>query len=402
MDIGNSETRALVELGPFKGVQRETKYLNLSNAYARIFRLPKNFAELDYTPDDSIVFKADATIGTENMSDKLWTHGVYAEREHASKLSRPTASLDKFNSRYTALGIITTIYYAAKHIKEKGNIDLPLDVVINSIEWDLTLLLPPEQAQRQTHLKEDIKGIKEVTFMLPEMTVEININRVTIQQEGYTAYYGALFDRRTKQPYTTFKSKFPERTLILDIGAGTSDFMIVQGGKAIENSKKTVNLGGNNVVAQAHKIYGSEEDLRIPESQFENAVKTGFVQSGSKDIDVVGFINEAKFNVAETLIKEIRGYLTSTQIEPTSIQNMLVVGGASLEPENEDIDVLGNILVDEFKKFAPDIDLIDINAPSEDFVFGKDDLVTPRTVNLIGAGILTDIRDLKEASLAKG
>lgn len=396
LDIGNSETRALVEVGPFKGVQRETSYLNLSNAFARIYRVPKNLNTDDYTPDNSIIFTTDAQIGTDALSDKPYAHGLYAEREHTSKLARATANLDKFNSKYTALSIVTSIYHAAKEIKAKAKLEHELDAIIDSIEWDLTLLLPPEQAQRQTQLKEDIMAIKQVNFIAPDFVANINITRVTIQQEGYTAYYGALLDRRTKQPYAIFKDKFPETTLILDIGAGTSDFMVVQGGKAIEVSKKTVNIGGNNIVAQAHKIYSSEEDLRIAEQQFEEAVRTGVVQSGTRDIDVAEYINEAKFNISETLIKEIRGYLTSTQIEPTSLHNMLVVGGASLSPDNPAIDVLGHILVEEFKKFAPDIELIDLNAPSEDFINGKDELVTPRTVNLIGAGILTDIRDLKE------
>lgn len=399
LDIGNSGTKALLEVGPFKGVVREfTDYFEVSNQFAQMYRAPRNLNTNDYTKDNSVIFQTEGVrMGSIELSNRIWANGLYAEREQTRNLSKPTASLDKFNSEFTALSVIVAIYKAALILSERIDNKVPIEMLISSIEWDLTILLPPEQAIRQKTFKEDIQNIKNVKFFLPDMETKMNIKRVTIQQEGYTAFFGVMYDRKTKKPFTRYKDKLKKRILIIDIGGGTTDLMLVQDGKAIEISKKTVNIGGNNVVAQAHAIYSQEEDIRIIRDAFEEAVQTGKVYSGTKEIDVVDYINEAKFLVAQNLINEIREYLNATQIEPTTIQNMLVVGGGSMRPENEAIDIIGEVLIQEFKKYAPDIELIHVYPDSEDEILVEvDEFITPRTVNLIGASILTDIRDLTE------
>lgn len=402
IDVGNSSNRMLLSVGDFKGMERETKFVEFSNKFATTNRVPKRINSETYNTENTVMFKVPNTkIGTAVIDNDVIMHGLYPEREYSSTNMKPSSSLDKFNNKHTIYSIVTAMYKATQSIADTQSVSIDFKALMETIIWDITVLLPPDQADKQLTFREDIKNLKEVSFVYPDVNVNLNINSVNIQQEGYTAFFGAFFNRKTKMLKAKYKHIIQAgvKTLILDIGAGTTDFMIIEGGRAIDSSKLTINKGGNNIKALAAKMYVGEEDLRVDKDAFDEAVITGVIHSGLREIDVVDYVNDAKYKIGQELIKEIQEYLVTINFEPSSIHNILIVGGGSMRGDNPAIEPISKKMINEFKTFAPDMNLIDLNDLEKDDDY--DELNTPRTVNLIGAGILTDIRDFKAIEAKK-
>lgn len=408
IDFGNSETRAMVQYGQFTNVNRPSKLLTISNKFVQTNRQEGDLNETSYpsnnTEDsnkESFIFKLDhkLSIGTRHVQQNtLIINGEFAEKNYATLNFGPQGKKAKYNNTHTVYSTITAIYKAAKAIAPE--LELTVSDILTNFVWDLTVLLPPQQVQNREaidKLKEDLKAISGVEIVYPTNTdADIKISNVTVQQEGYTAFYGTIFDRRTKRPYPGLANVLQSRSLVLDIGAGTTDVMVVDAGRAISSSEKTINIGGNDVLGKTIKFSG--KDNRSSEV-FEDAVSTGYIMSSNKKVSVVEAVNQAKIEVSQILVhKLINDYFNETDIDLETIQYLIVVGGGTLDAENPDIENLSQSIIEELRDSAENIELITANEKTyiSDELMQKDSLVTPRTVNVIGASILTDIRDLQQ------
>lgn len=404
IDYGNSETRAIVEYGAFDGVNRKSHLLMMSNKFAITNRLEGDLNETSYPSNnedyhkETLVFNLNKPlkIGSKRVKKGQVIHGEFAEKNYPVLNFGPKGKKPKYDNGHTVLTTVTAIFKAAQKIAPELN--LTTSEVLSNFVWDLTVLLPPQQMQdtaKIEQLKTDLKDISDVDIVYPANTqCNITIVSVTAQKEGYTAFFGTVFDRRTKRPYKGLNNILKSRALVLDIGAGTTDVMIIDSGRAISSSEKTINIGGNDVLAKTKKYSGYDRN----ESVFEKAVTTGKIKSSGTEIDVVSAVNEAKNEVGQMLANALTStYMDETGIDLESVEYLIVVGGGSLDAENDEIENISDTVVEELKDYAENIQLVTANTDKyEDDIMPNDKLVSPRTVNVIGASILTDIRDLQQ------
>lgn len=404
LDLGNSETRVIVETGKFQGKFRDTHMFELDNRLSTPFRLLKiNMDDDKYTQNNSLVFEVkDTVLSGKEINQKVVT-GLLAEYEHGMTFSSPDVSIPKYRNHHTLFNTIQALFRTLEYVKDITKTNMSLEEISKNISFDLTVLLPPEQAeQSDNNLVSDLKNIKPVHFYLPNTVIDFNISSVNIQQEGYTAFYGVFLDRRTKEPRTALAKAIMKRILLIDVGEGTTDLMLIDHMKALETTKRTFNIGGSNVKSFARYIVSKETGNTYNSSNFIDAMMTGKLEVGNTIMDISDYVNEAKYNVAYKLVEEIKEYLLATQITPSSINYVLVVGGGTMESENKNIQPLGNFIAEHFKNLTPETDFIDVNTIDTTLtLYGKDELFSARNVNILGASILTDVRDLKKVESEK-
>ncbi len=396
IDLGNSQTRALIGIGAFNGKQRKSHLITLDNRVSTPFRVIKTKSDDDkYDTENSLMFNVKDQVFAGQTINQLVVSGLMAKNEYEMTYTSPDVSQPKYRNKSTLFNIIQVLYRSLEFLKENCLQDVTYESLVDNCQFSLTLLLPPEQAEQQENLENDLKNLRPVEFLLPSMTLKFNISSVNIQQEGYTAFYGTFIDRRTKEPRVSLMSEIMKRNLIIDVGDGTTDIMLVDQMKALESSKRTINIGGSNVRSFTRLITSKETGKSFEPSAFIDALQTGVLGVGNSSMDITQYINEAKYNVAYKIVSEIKEYLLATQIVPSSINNVLVVGGGTMQADNPVIETLGHYIHEHFKSLTPETDYIDINSIDTNItLYGADELFSARNVNVIGAGILTDLRDL--------
>lgn len=396
LDLGNSGTRVLVETGDFKGKVRDTKFFEMDNRLSEIIRFNgSRYDSRNFNDTNSVVFKvAGATLNGQPVNQMV-AAGDIARKEFSMTYSAPDVLMPKYNNTSTMFNTIRALFRVLRYLKTfEGNEELDYSSLAVKYHFNLTILLPPEQADNQKTLVEDLKNMPSLEFLLPEAEIKFNIDDVSIQQEGYTAFFGALFDRRTKEPRAKFANEISKRILVVDVGEGTTDLMLVDGGVALESSKRTLNMGGANVISQARLSYSKDTNTDYARELFLPAVLTGKLTVGNQQIDVVDYINESKFMISFQLVNNIKDYLMASNIPVETISHLLIVGGGTLKAENPEIETFGKYIGDNFKKIAPSTNIIDVNEiDTNSDMFGEDPIFNARTVNVIGASILTDVRD---------
>ena len=398
LDLGNSQTRALVSTGEIDTESRKSHILQLDNRFSNPFRLISSRLDPEkYDTDNSLMFEVKDTPLNGHLISQKVVYGLLAEYEYGMTYSSPDVSIPKYRNTATVFNTINALYRTLEWIKKENNSILSISDLAQGVEFSLTVLLPPEQAVQQKNLIEDLKNITPVHFDMTDETIQFNVNNVTIQQEGYTAFYGTFIDRRTRKPRASLANAIIKKILLIDIGQGTTDIMIIDNMKAIESSKRTFPIGGSNVHSATRAIVSKETGLSFDTKEFVSACNTGLLDVGNTQKEISEYVNESKFNVAYKIVSEIKEYLLANQINPTSLKYVLVVGGGTMESENKDIKSLGSFIHNHFQDLTPETDLIDINTvETATLMMGKDEMFSARTVNLLGAGILTDIRELKK------
>ena len=319
---------------------------------------------------------------------------------------KPTAMTKKYDSSYTVLTIITAIKQSAIWMKDyfgKKGKNFSVQQLINEVAWELTILLPPSQEKAGgLVLQETLVGQIPVKFELPKADARINITKVTIRAEGMMAYTGVLLSKTRRQPRPNKIFMQKAKVMVLDIGAGTTDLIVIDQGKAIERSKYTIDLGGNNITQTLRTTVQTNLEIRLSAQVFEQGVITGKVKQGLKEHDVTDELIGAKRSVAAKISKEVKDYLESSGIEANSIEYILVVGGGSIPSENDKVKPISDYLLDSIKRFAPQVGLVDIsdiitkpNSVAFENVADAD-FVSSRELNISGAGTVTDLLEIKQ------
>ncbi|EAO56520.1 Hypothetical protein RBTH_07086 [Bacillus thuringiensis serovar israelensis ATCC 35646] len=216
------------------------------------------------------------------------------------------------------------------------------------------------------------------------------------------AYTGVLLSKTRRQPRPNKIFMQKAKVMVLDIGAGTTDLIVIDQGKAIERSKYTIDLGGNNITQTLRTTVQTNLEIRLSAQVFEQGVITGKVKQGLKEHDVTDELIGAKRSVAAKISKEVKDYLESSGIEANSIEYILVVGGGSIPSENDKVKPISDYLLDSIKRFAPQVGLVDIsdiitkpNSVAFENVADAD-FVSSRELNISGAGTVTDLLEIKQ------
>lgn len=374
IDMGNSETRVLVQSGIGRSGLIKQQLTTVSNIFSQIspdYEVPENYSE-----EDTVVFKT--------ADGEFYANGLLVEREFSMSALRPTALDPKPTSKVTMLTIQRAFLEGYRLLSNMYRCSLKsLDVT-----WNVTFLLPPNDiATGAKTLYGRIMELEEINFTLPNFSTKLKINSVKAYPEGFAAYIGTVM-RRGRIISDTHKHLLTSKTLVVDIGAGTTDFFVIEGMETIDSTRLTLPYGGNNIIARVKQALLSK-NIQLPNKEIEKGVIEGKIKDGRNVINLAKSLAIFKTEVANTLIDGLTSYLEGNGYPVRSIENLLVVGGGSLASQVEGVESLSTYLVDRLKDFAPNIELVTFQDNVDED--GNQEVETnPRLLNVLGAGVLAE------------
>lgn len=342
VDFGNSETRMTLL------VNNKAITSFLSNKFAVLssgYNVP-----IEYNNDKSNVLC---------VNGSYYANGALADREFAGQLIRPSSMQTKTEQLVTEISLNLVI------IKAIYQLASGYGVPVSDIEptFSISVLLPP--MEHDTHInkmKELVQSVKYINSYLPaEFSCPVNIDSVQVLPEGVAAFFGvyyteldgALVEVQDNLVFST------GNVLILDIGAGTTDVVMIRDTELVLDSKDTFNLGGNTVEAQLKKSI--RQKFGYTPSDVSSIVETGELLDGSIVHDVSDLVTSAKDMYSKMLMTHIRSYLERMMISMREVKGILVSGGGSLSSVKDDKIVspaMSEVLINYFKELSPNISLM--------------------------------------------
>lgn len=378
VDLGNSETRVKTMYGKTSKGMPRGKLSYLDNRYSTI---PENKIQPfmdggNYNEENSSIFEVENGL--------YYCNGDICNIELMLTSFRPTALEKKYESQVSKLTLINALKQGIVDVANFSNCDV--DIV--DVDWELYLLLPPEDIDLGAKkLAEMAMSIKHIDFILPNLHKDIRIKKVSVNPEGMCAFFGVIFKNKgIIRPEYRYLIEPNESTVIFDIGAGTTDILLVKGNKVVQSSRFTKEVGGNNIHRLVQRSLRNE-GISLPDEIVREGVNTGFVKSGSRIVDISKEIADAKQAVSMQLVDAVQEFFESSMINIRTISNILVCGGGAELSENEKIQPISNYIVNYMRRLSPDIRLV--NLPKV-MVADKEETISPRLLNVIGAGILAE------------
>ena len=373
IDLGNSSTRVTTQFGNTQKGNPRTKTIEVSNAFAQMSE--KQFeqykAEGVYTEENSRVF---VTSGGD-----IYCNGELCDMEFEKERERPTAMVAKFESLITKWSVMNAFGLGYTAIAEFAN----TDIASIDVDWEVTVLLPPDDVERGSKVMIDlIKGIDKIDFKMPEIAKKIKVNIVKVFPEGFAAFIAVVFEGVNKLRESYKYLVDPHATvLISDIGAGTTDFLLIKGGKVVYSSRFTRRTGGNNVHQTLRRDL-RKQGIVLKDTAAREACEQGFVYNGAEKMDVIDMIASAKREVSRDLIDALIEFFESTMVEVQSINYILPIGGGAVESDVEGIHPISQYMVEYLQSISPNLKSIELPV-SEDGT-----KMDARLANVIGASIL--------------
>lgn len=391
IDLGNSGTRVGVQFGrDAKLGTPKTRICTISNGYSAVQEdmIPILTSSGNYSPESSRIFKF-----CNDGAEGYYCNGEVCDREFGMATTRPTALQKKYHSAESMKAIINAICQGNMVVADMNGADVE-DV---NVAWDIYVLLPPGHIEERVTLPDGsptsgagyiaykIRTIRELDFQLPKLKKDVEINSVTVFPEGHCAFMAVLFAHKN-EIREGYKYLVKSVSLVIDIGAGTSDICVIENGKTIISTRFTMEIGGNNI----HKKVGNmlkSEGIKLYDSDVRQGVIDGYVRDGAKKVTIVKKIAIAKQQVANQMVSEIQSFFEDTGYPPQRIAHLLVCGGGAEISDNEKIIPLGKYIEHYMKNLSPNIESIPY--PKE-VVDGEQKTISPRLLNIYGAMILAE------------
>lgn len=356
VDLGNSETRAALI------INNKTYQMKLSNKFAELpvkYRFP-----VEYRNTKSSVFTHNGVY---------FANGQLVEREFVGVEIRPTAVEPKNNQLATELSLNLVFMRAMLKISELYNVSVS-DI---DVTFKVSVLLPPlEHEVYDAKFVAKIKAFSGVKSLVPvDADIQFKVGEVNTFPEGVAAFFGAIYNEENSALVEAEENKkFTDGyVLVLDIGAGTTDVVLILDGALVQNSKDTFKIGGNTVDSivrnEIKKRYG------FSPKNLESVVATGVLVEGSTTHDVTDILDAAKDKYSKNLSENIKQYLERVMLEMQEIKGVLVIGGGALQSERDGRVVsqaMADVLLKYFVRLAPKISLVN--------TLGKN----PRELNIVG------------------
>ena len=379
VDLGNSQTRVITQIA--KNGEIDNRFSVLPNRYA--------FVENDYEIPEQYLVDEDNPTYVFHQKDFVHVAGLYSDVEMSGSQMRPTSEEKKYNSSTTDQSLNMAFYAAYQDL----SILLGERVEDLEVTWKVTLLNPPADVDYGKDLiAKKVRSIEEIIFDHPtKLRKKIVIDDVTVLPEGFCAFMGTVFTRKGVLR-REFAPLVKESCMIIDVGAGTTDYALIKNGQLVDSMKDSISIGGN------HVIRGFSKELRqqgysVSYAQEEEANATGKIQDGHSEKDISDSIIRSRENIARKLVRSLQDYLELSDYPPRSIQNLLVVGGGTLNTI-ENAEPLAEMIVRYFKELSPNVRLVELPLHK---VFVEDEYgdfhaqmvpVSPRHLNIIGAAVL--------------
>ncbi len=409
VDLGNSQTRANVsyKVGNVEG----NHLMYLSNKFAILENGYEEKAELvEASYPDSTAFHCSAIIPAdpfENEPQRVIDADMIngediISAEYSQKYSKLVIK-NKYSTPNTAYSLTLALIKGYQEIANACGIT---DLSLLDIEWTVVVLIPPQQyTGAKTLLPIIVKSIFDgginvyypSATLTPKLAKRIEVSKSTgvavekenidLRREGFMGFAGVIFDSQgaVRNGYDKYVKS---TSLVIDIGHGTTDLLVMRDGKPINESYVTIKGGGSNVVAEINKIYGASGSLS--ESSAIHFALTGQYKRGNQMLNMTGELEKIRLEVAKRITNDIKGRFDNIGVAPDDINYILIIGGSAVRMP-EGIKSLGDYVAEEIKslvRFADEIvlpttELVEMNV--DGIVRPVTVPVSPRDFNIKGA-----------------
>lgn len=381
IDLGNSETRVETIFGKTKTGKPRKRISTFTNKFGDLpdKRLLNN---ADYSEDNSKVFE---------VGGNLICTGEMCDKEKGTSALRPSSSNKKYESLITLYTLNRAFLQGYYDIADMAK------QTVSSIDvsWTVSVLLPPSDLDLGAEkMKEMVKSINKITYLLPNLEKEIKIDSVRVYPEGFCAFVGTVFEN-SRKIRKGFEEVLKSSTLVIDIGAGTTDLCIVKDTKLVDGSRYSEETGGNQVFQKMNMELRKKFGKNFPEDSLRESAVSGVIKVGARKIDITSELTFARKEVATKLSSTIRNYIESSNYSIYDIENILICGGGA-DSCGSELKPLGDYLKEDLKNWMSYSVFLDI-PEQEKVVEGSDgneyvekEEISPRLLNIIGAGVLSE------------
>lgn len=318
VDLGASSTRYTADMG-------------------KVMVVPNNIVAIqpgtctDLIPDASDI-ESSLELTIERTDDKIETVqgdffpatvlvGQMANR-YSSSQQKPSGMSNKYTQKINYVDALLGAALARVQLGAEEDIDLYLAV-------------PPVEVKLATEaFREKLVGNFLVSFpkYLDGSEVKLNIRSVNVQPESYMSTVSFLFNLNGTVKEEN-KEYFNGKLLSIDIGASTTDLVIVDNGKLLEKTGKTIKVGGNVAREYLKERVAEMYGFDIPDEDSEKVMAEGRIKIGASYEDATAIINQAKAELARSIIAQLQSYFSSVNIPLQTISYMMVSGGGSMQSQ---------------------------------------------------------------------
>ncbi len=389
VDFGNSSTKCTVLFGRSAktGLIKERSF-ELSNEFAVIE--PNYVVSPDYDEKTSCILTMHSKVDTTPIVGDF-CNGELQRKEKPSSSLRPSATRKKWSLPSTILSFNLALYKASLAVLAMSGTS---DISQLGIQWDVVALLPPGDMEVGAKPMEDLlKSVTEVNVKYPKVSFPVKIRNVSILPEGFCAYTACVYTKQLKfRPENQHLTG--ETVLVLDIGAGTTDYVVIEDNKIVRSSMYSITQGGNNVFQAVRKSLRLR-GIDVKDDAIRKAITEGFVKDGAKAVNIVDLINKGKEDVAQVIKAEFLNFLEETGVKTRSIGYILVSGGGAITDSHvEGVKPISESIIENFKTLAPNCECVQIPTDYICFtdMYGNkiecEEQLSLRWLNLFGASIL--------------
>lgn len=387
VDLGNSQTRVIARAYNHEGATPVQTGFVLDNRFA-IIRREQVAVDListgNYKVEDSNVLRVDLSDKIKGLKG-IFATGLLATDNYQTQLISPTRSgnVPKADNYLVYLALFNALDSTLNWLTKYGNGRSKAELA-DLAEFELHVLVPPVQKRVASEKFNDVlgAGVSYYSYLTGE-NVKINISDITVYEEGLMAYWAYLISMGTLQPRPEYLGLTQSRVIILDIGEGTTDVLAVDKNKLLEGVKQTIQTGSNNVIQRTRNAVNASRGLTLTNDMFKDVMVNPVVSVGAEKIDVAEDLEASVGEVADILIGDVVNYLANANVDLSSFDKLMVVGGGALS--NGITPSISEFLLDGLQGYVPSIELVSSEHLSEPTLSGLGiDAVSQRNLNLLG------------------
>lgn len=386
VDLGNSETRAVAQIVE-DGIVKHTRGYLLDNHFVVENLATKDMyspyiQSEDFSKLDSNILEVSLQVG-EKKFDKLVMWGDLATANLPKKLRTPVSHLAKANNLLNYVVLINLM----DKVLDWVNMVYPTSTkqeLSKKVQFDLAVLTPPAQVSSARAIFES-NLVRTFTYknLYDGVELDLKVNSVKVLPEGYSSFYSVFLnyaDLNLRPHYADLASR---NVLIIDFGEGTTDLIGVSSQRFLESLNHTIKIGGSTILSKVRASVNKRLGLDIPIANFKDVLKTCEVQYGSTTYKVREDVEQAIYSVASDIAQEVFTYLRGAEVEVSSFDRLLLVGGGVVP--NGSTVTISDALLSELQVELPTLDLVDLQYLEEPEIEGIPfDLTSPRYLNILG------------------
>ena len=386
VDLGNSETRAVAQIVE-DGIIKHTRGYLLDNHFVVENLATKEMyspyiQSEDFSKLDSNILEVSLQIGT-NKVDKLVMWGDLAIANLPKKLRTPVSHLAKANNLLNYVVLINLM----DKVLDWVNMVYPTSskqALSKEIQFDLAVLTPPAQvSSARTVFESNLVRTFKYKNLYDGVELDLKVNSVKVLPEGYSSFYSVFLNYADLNLRPHYEDLASRNVLIIDFGEGTTDLIGVSSQRFLESLNHTIKIGGSTILSKVRASVSKRLGLDIPVSSFKDVLKTCEVRYGSKIYKVREDVEQAIYSVASDIAQEVFTYLRGAEVEVSSFDRLLLVGGGVVS--NGSTVTISEALLSELQVELPTLDLVDLQYLEEPEIEGIPfDLTSPRYLNILG------------------